>query len=535
MSPTVRPRPRFVLLAVLALLLLTTSLATRVAARPAESASSAGSPSATGTARWGTIIGDYVVYSGDFTTPGRFDLYSAPIDGGMPIRLSSGLPDGEVIEYAGAGDRVVFSWLSDGRYGLYSARLAGSLPTRLHPEYTDENAGSKLAFVVAGSRVVFAVDQERRDVGVLYSVEAAGGDLVRLSLELPDPTPTIAWTVSQVFVSDDNSTVAYTLALTGNDQFLYTVPVAGGDSTQINASGEALTNQPGSIALTPDGSRVVYTSPTLLGGGGAGVNLVSVAADGSDRQELDSDAQIRFKLTSDGARAVYFRSSDPFGQTGELRSVPLGGGASTQLSANATTGFALEPAQGTVFFAPVGGGLQRIPVAGGSTQDVLQQGFPNLDSLRFSASGYAVFSASDGAATRIYSYPLSGGQALPIDDPAVSTGFLGDFLLSSERAIYFAMTAGGAPPQLYSVPLSGGESVKLTGAYEGTENFVSALSANSSLLLYGVGERVSGQPLLFTRLLLVPVDGSAEPRLVNTEPAEPGPDRVELHLPLLHN
>ena len=425
---------------------------------------------------------------------------------------------------------MVFSWFSEGRYGLYSAPLAGGPPTRLHPEYSSPDAGKDLRFTIAGSRVVFAVPQERREVGVLYSVPATGGVPTRLSVALPDPGP--AWSVRSVYTSDDNSTVAYTLALSGNTQLIYTVPTTGGPSTLINAEGESLQGNLKSIALTPNGSRVVYLTVVILSGGGSGVKLISVAANGGDRQELDSAAQISFQITGNNARVVYFRSDDPFAQTGELNSVGIGGGAPTQLSPSVTMDFAIEPSGATVFFTPAGGSLQRVPTLGGAAQTVLAQGFANFSTLRFSAGGYVVFTASDGPnPARLYSSLLSGVTALPINDPAVSALFLGDFQLAGERAIYLAIAAGGEPPQLYSVPVLGGASVKLSGAYEGGEDFINALSTSDSELLYGVGTRVIGQPLPLTRLLLVPVDGSSSPSLVNR--AATDPELFKLHLPLL--
>jgi hypothetical protein len=489
----------------------------------------------TGTARAGAIIGSSAVYTGDFTVQNRIDLYSVPLRGATPVRLSAGLPDGEVINFAGAGDRVIFSWFSSGRYGLYSAPLSGGLPTRLNPEYSDNGAGNQMAFAVAGDSVVYAATQERRDVGVLYSVPVAGGVSTRLSLELPDPVPGVAWSVRNVYVSDNNSTVAYTMALNGNSQLLYSVPLTGGASVRLNASGETVDDRLSSIALAPDGSRAVYLAPTVLIGG-QGSKLISVAANGSDRQELDSAAQLGFKITADSSRVIYFASSDPFAQSGELRSVAIGGGTAAVLSADAFSTFALDPSGATVFLLPVGGGLQRVAVAGGAVETLFAQGGAGLNFMRFSSGGDAVFAASDGTNPgQLYRYPLSGGTPTPISDPAVSGFSVGDFLLAGERAVYTPIAAAGELPQLYSVALAGGPSTRLNGPYEGSENFISALSTSSTTLLYGVATRASGQRPAYSRLLIVPANGSTAPQAINTAAATDPQDRGDftLHLPLL--
>ena len=180
--------PHRALLALLLLIVLSSISPAPVPAAPAALPTPLPAAlAATGTARSGSIFGNFVVYIGDFTLPGRIDMYSAP-RGGTPVRLSSGLPDGEVAEYASAGDRVVFSWFSDGRYALYSAPLAGGLPLRLNPEYTNPDTGRALNFAVAGSRFDYQgswraqwnrtvlIAQDRFAIGGRYTVRGFDGE-----------------------------------------------------------------------------------------------------------------------------------------------------------------------------------------------------------------------------------------------------------------------------------------------------------------------------------------------------------------------
>jgi Tol biopolymer transport system component len=489
---------------------------------------------ATGRAFGALIAGGFVVYSGNFNADARIDLYTVPAEGGTPLRLSAGLPDGEVEEFVAASNRVVFSWRYDGKVGLYSAPLAGGLPTRLNPEYTVLNTGDQLRFSLAGDLVVFAVPQDRPEVGVLYSVPATGGTPTRLSAALPDVGSGVPWKVDTVVVSDDGSTVAYTLEVTSGAQSrLYTVPAAGGASTLVSLATDSLISNPSSIALTADGARVVYRT-VVATQSGQGVKLVSVTKTGAGRQELDTAAQIEFRLTPDGTRAVYFRSDAPFDMTGELRSVLLTGGDTVPLASGVAKSFALTPGSGDALFAPSSGGLSRIPAAGGVAQTVLASGFPDLDfSLGFSAGGSAVFKATDGGGvTKLYSYPLAGGTANVISDDAVSSQFLGDFLLAGERAIYFAI-ATGAQPQLYSVSLAGGASVKLNGPFEGGENLLRPFSAADGKVLYGVWQQVFGQRPAYTRLLVAAADGAGEPVALSLSSPEDPSATFSVYLPLV--
>lgn len=492
-----------------------------------------GALAATGTAGSGLIAGDSVVYSGNFTADARKDLYTVPVTGGTAIRLSAGLPDGFVGEYEVVGDRVIFGWYYGTQVGLYSAPLAGGAALRLHPEYASASAGTRLTFAVAGDRVVFSTPQERANVDVLYSVPAAGGTPTRLSDQFPDPVPGLAWSVARFQVSADGSTAAYTIGLNSGGLLLYSVPVTGGSTTMLNVQSETLDGNPGAFALTPDGSRVVYRTSVMTQSGQA-QQLVSVTKLGDGRQELDTAAQLVFKITPDGTRAVYFRSTDPFSLGGDLYSVPLTGGATTFLGASFNREFALTPGSGDALFVPSTGGLSRIPAAGGSAETLLATGFSNLAFIRFSA-GHGVFTSDDGGDTKLYSFLLAGGPAAQISDDAVSASFLGDFLLAGERAIYFAIAAGGELPQLYSVPVAGGASAKLNGAYEGGENIIQGLSAEGNNVLYGVGTRVSGQPIPYTRLLVATADGSAAPLALSFASTDPddSSSRFTVYLPLL--
>jgi hypothetical protein len=196
----------------------------------------------------------------------------------------------------------------------------------------------------------------------------------------------------------------------------------------------------------------------------------------------------------------------------------------------------LTPDSGDVLFVPRAGGLQRIPAAGGSATTLLAEGFPtNLDFIRFSAGGYGVFTASGSSGTKLYSFALAGGAAEQISDDSVSSGFLGDFLLAGERAIYFALAAGGEPPHLYGVPVAGGASVKVNGTYQNDENFIQGLASTEAAVLYGVGTRISGQPLTFTRLLVAAADNATEPVALSFVSTDPGgePSSFTVYLPVL--
>ena len=132
--------------------------------------------------------GSRVVYSADQDTDNVFELYSVPIAGGTPTRISGDLVDGGVVDFFGFllssdGTRVVYraDQDTDNVFELYSVPIVGGTPTRISGDLVD--GGDVFGFQLSsdGSRVVYTADQDTDNVFELYSVPIAGGTPVKLA------------------------------------------------------------------------------------------------------------------------------------------------------------------------------------------------------------------------------------------------------------------------------------------------------------------------------------------------------------------
>jgi hypothetical protein len=472
---------------------------------------------------------DYIVYWADYAIKDRFDLYSAPVAGGVATRLTASLPAGTIESFKVAGGYVVFGFRSDAnnRRYLYSIPAAGGALTLLGPTYPANPphwVGSQLVFGIAGERVVFAVDAQVPNGFELYSAPLAGGPAVRLSPELPPVAvqyPAPFWVTS--FAIDDGAGRHVALNVNkgpvAQGSGLYAAP-ADGSTPPTRISDAIETQLHDTFDLTPDGQYVVYIRGTEL-------HTVRFAGGGDALIDTGTISGWKFAITPDSARIVYAPNTWP----STIKSAPIGGGTPVFVADSASAAFQLTPDGARVFYGDADlTGLFFAPVLGGAAQPVFNT---PLGGVNFSADGaYAVFVAGEDAARGLYSYAIPDGPAVRIDDPAASLGgmLLFEGVLAAERALYTASnTAAPDTYRLYSVPFAGGAATPLTGDLGYEQELIWVREALGNQVLFTSGTRMNG-PTRWHRLYVVPADGSAPPRLVDT-PRRPGADG--LFLPLL--
>jgi Tol biopolymer transport system component len=193
------------------------------------------------------------LYLADQETDQVFELYSAPIGGGTPVKLNGALASG------------------------------GKVKDSFKPSPD-------------GSRVVYIADQQTDDQEELYSVPAAGGAPVKLNGLLP-PSEDVG-----VFLISPNS--AWVLYSAGEEEAtptLFSVPINGGTPVML------LDREVNSLAISPDSSQVVYSTDldvsgmyelySLPIGGGTSVKLNDLIVSGGD--------VISFQVASNSSFVVY--------------------------------------------------------------------------------------------------------------------------------------------------------------------------------------------------------------------------------------
>ena len=200
---------------------------------------------------------DQVIYSADQETDGVVELYRVAIGGGAPLKLSGALvPGGDVdffvIEPGGA--RVVYSADQEvnGRRELYSVPVAGNLaPIKLNGRLTAGGGVFDFRATSDGHRIVYRADQDQQGRLELFSAAIDGHGTPRklnfasravFGFELPPPGGR-----SAVYVLDRGGFPV--------SRDLFSVPVDGGDSTQLNP---VPTRSGAFSSITPDGKTVVF-------------------------------------------------------------------------------------------------------------------------------------------------------------------------------------------------------------------------------------------------------------------------------------
>lgn len=466
--------------AALALWFLASS-ATPVAA--ASTQLSAGQPFSeiyfSGTAPEISPDGLYAVYVQDATTNGAHELWSVPLAGGNPVRLSDVLVPGQSVKFAISPDsnRVVYLVDQDtaGIPELYSVPIAGGARTKLNMDLVDV-PGQVRDFLISptGQRVYYAADGEVNNVIELWKVDIDGGPSTRVNEEIASSYDVFEYAVG--LTSGGAERVVYRVGRTVQGEHeLWSVP-ANGSTGPIRISRGMVTG--GGVdryfQISPNGNRVLYLADATDNGS---FSLYSVPiAGGTSTQlngELDGAAGVKpdFVISPDSNTAVY-RSDEGAETLLELYSVPMTGGIPTKLNPT--------------------------PLAGG---DVLEQAI--------SPNGARVVYRADqelDSVNELYSVPIGGGIPTKLNGVLPTNGDVLDFAISpnSGRVVYRADQTTNDLNELWSVPLAGGANTRLNRTLTSAGDVQTFLiSPNSQWVVYGADQDVDA----VDRLLRVPIGG----------------------------
>ena len=476
------------------------------------------------------------VYIADQDTLGRFELYSAPVDGSVPpVKLSSGLAFGggdqgvSLFLVTADSNHVVF--LADPNLGggfdeLVSAPIDGSVAAvRLNvaseapvtavglapngrvgyfgvgPSGAVElygatvgsgGSGSRLTNVGAGNAAgdVVAADFSPDSSRVVFAADAATDNLFQwFSVSLTAGTPgsevqlsNALSTVSLGAVSSDSSTVVYTGDdLTSQILDLFAVPLTGGTPIRLNPAHSG--NGVSAIAISPDGTRVAYLADqnsidvrevygAQIDVAGSGIRLNTPLAPPQSADTL---------MISPDSTTVVYEADENLPGTVELYAVALDG------SASPTTLHGVTPPDNVSFFSSIG-----TPVVGRRVV-------------------YPVI----GGAVEVFSAPLDGTESSSaINDPLASgeTLFHAFVPSSASRLMAFGvgLTADGTASRIYAGPVRTdlpSEQVNATAASGALGALMYEIDAAESRIVYLQDELSLGKPELFSRALDSDADG----------------------------
>jgi Tol biopolymer transport system component len=469
--------------------------------------------------------GSTVVYAADQEIDGRTEQYSVPIGGGStPIKLNPPVGGSGVFSVLTriTADSTAAVFRANGN--LFSAPINGGTPVRLNRPLPAGGIVFSFQLSPDGSTVVYNADQDTDNVREIYSVPVAGGTVTRLNASMTAGGNSF----SSGRISPDGGTVIYRADQDTDEVFeLYSVPISGGSVTKLNPplpSGADVGDE--NFEFSPDGSTVVFavTEGTLgrralysvPAQGGPATRLTPPLVDGGRINFLGFD---RYRMISpEGSRVVYTADQDTDDQV-ELYSVPIEGGTVTRLNPPLLPGQVVdslhevsadgstvvyqtfsesEPSE--VFSVPtVGGPVTRLNAPLPSTDEVLSfqlshdgsfvvyTTFPR-DAIPPSPSKASVSPKGDfSLPTGLFSAPIDGGPVQTLATGFAEGSGLNDFSISpdNQSVIYTADQDTPGTFELYRVSRLGGPVEKLNApVVSGGNIFSFEIAPDSNTVVY---------------------------------------------------
>lgn len=516
-----------------------------------------------------------VVFLADQTTGGVFELYSAPIGGGAPVRLNGPLaPGGNVIEFAidTSSARVVY--LADQREDetseLFSVPLGGGTPVTLNSFLTPSGDVKAFALSPDGSAAVFLADRNDDEVFDLFTAPIAGG---APDVRLNSRTSSSGDVQPDFAITGDNQRVIFRYDPVASGLFgIFSAPLTGGAPADDITAGQAGT--PGSsvsvadFVITPNDARVVfrYSFPGSIGfklglspttgpifflnviaffGNDLSVELPDSSEVADGREGIDP---LPYAVTADSAFVIFVADGSADGRY-ELWRAPVNDGPGFIVPTSLTPGlganadvasFALNSTTDRVVykadaFADNRYSLSSVRVNGSDTTLLAVPADAQGDVFRFSISPDAsrvVFRSdfSTDESFELRSVPIDGSAAsLRLNGPLAPGGGVARFAVTpnSQRVIYTADQDVNGVRELYSVLLAGGTPTRLNASLVNggdVEDFaISPDDANSRVIFRA--DLVTDEVFA---LVSVPTAGGPGVTLSNT--ASIGGDVAEHHV-----
>jgi len=426
--------------------------------------------------------GRYAVYVHDAVVDNAWELWSVPLVGGDPVRLSGLLPASAVVEpfeLTADSQTVVYRAPQDsgGVYELYSAPIAGPAGSwvKLNPELVAGGNVLEFALAPGAARVAFIADVETDGIADLWSVPVEGGPATR---HRPGFTAVGSTAFPVLAVSPAGERAAFRANFSGPGE-LWSARLDGvGGVVELNgALPTGGTVQP-DFRFSPDGTWVVYRADQEVAGT---TELWSVPADDGMPVRLNgalvAGGNVRtFAFSPDGSRVVYAADQE-VDERFELWSVAVAGGTAVKLNGPLVTGgdvdadiYGISPDSTRVVYRADQQADERlelwsVPIAGGTAvklNGALDAG-GNIGQFAFTHDSSRVVYHGDqqtDGVHELYAVPVGGGAAVRLNDPLVAGGGVGwDFEITpdGESVVYRAALAVEGQIELFRAPLAGGD------------------------------------------------------------------------------
>ncbi|HEX6883777.1 MAG TPA: hypothetical protein VF530_10370 [Planctomycetota bacterium] len=488
-----------------------------------------------------------VAYLANRDDPATFELYAVDlVPAATPLRLSAPLvAGGEVTghgSYEGAfrispdGGTVVYraDQLEDDAFELFSVPLAGGTPVRVSHANLALAGMDAFAFAIdaASTRVVFDVGPN----GFTNSLASAPLDGSAAPIDL-------SFSVQGFELDPTGARVVYRTgtSLFSNRRDLHSVALDGSAPVFLGV-GDIV-----SFAIDPTGTRVAFEAYDQQGGSGTSLRSTPIDTNAGTfvvpLEPFGSTPEYRF--SPDGQHLLYRHDLDVFGRL-ELYSVPAAGGMPIRLNAplpagGHVDGFDVRPDSAAVslradlsvatvieaFHAPIGGGA-NVRQSDDLPDNALLGGVIAFQARNRSALYLA--HAGNPSEGQLFATSYRGNARARLLTPSQNVGF-NSFQVSPDgsQAVYLTTNTGTAGDvELFSVRTDGSTApVRLgRGLSSGTAVFAYRISPAGSAVGFLSDRRFEG----LRELYLAPIDG-AFPATRWSGTLAPGGEVLDFHLP----
>ena len=215
------------------------------------------------------------------------------------------------------GQQVVYLSRQEFIQELFSVSTNDGTVVRLNADLIDDGEVEVLSAVSRpvspfqispdSQRVVYVADQRSNGLFELFSVSIVGGDVVRISGDLPGGGDVGATGRTADFqISSDSQRVVYLADQNVDGQReLFSVPIGGGTPTRLNPEFTLSASDVIDFSISPDGQQVLYVADQ---NDNDTFELFRVAITGGTAERLNGDLAgdiEEFRFSPDGQHVIY--------------------------------------------------------------------------------------------------------------------------------------------------------------------------------------------------------------------------------------
>jgi len=262
-----------------------------------------------------------VVYTVDQGVLGGDQLFSVPIAGGASVQLStdvayangnfSDVTDFQITSFNTIDVVFLADSMTNDQFELFSVPVTGGTPVRISGDFFG-NGDVLDGFDITnnGSRVVYVADPILEGQFELFSTPLGGGTPTQLTAAGAPiaSTPSTALLPDKPFVvSEDSQQVVYLANFSGGTGQLFSVPVAGGTPISLDTAAPGAVGE--NYQIKPDGTQVLFVPES------APRNLYSVPIGGGVAEQINADlpsggSVSNFVVSTDVQRIIYLASQN---------------------------------------------------------------------------------------------------------------------------------------------------------------------------------------------------------------------------------